>query len=182
MGAVAVAWVAAAIAQPRVLTYLRHDFLGQDTIFHLSVPARIGLITLTTVIVVLWLLALWYGSSRFSSSIAQRSVQRNLPMRLLISFLGFTVNLGMCVGILLIALTAVPQILYGFYQLVFDFLPAQWVITSIQFDPVVRTFSLASVSSLNESITVLTITASVFLVILAWVWTLRLTSRNTQSQ
>ena len=123
---------------PSVWRYLRHDFIDKDTIFILSVPERIGLVILTSL---LFIALMWasLAKSRFLGRLENTSLRYLAPV----------IDLVLVFVMLVCAVAIAPQFLYTYYIVALDGLPLQWVTSWPKATHVLQWVRMSPLDSLN---------------------------------
>lgn len=106
---------------PALAGYLRHDFIGKDTIFTLEPIQQLSLAVLTLTLMLGLLLLNLYQSQVLAGYLIRDASRR---ARLLMAGL---LDMAISVSVVLCAIALAPQILYLFYRQIFPDLPMQWV-------------------------------------------------------
>lgn len=148
----------ATLSHPAVWRYLRDDFIGKDTFFILSVPERIGLATVTTLMFVL-LLFLSIVKSRYLWRYAM-SAQTKFIIPLL--------DLVLTPILLVLAITVAPQVLYLYYVVALGDLPWQWVTRWPESAHLLQLLAMQPIDSLNTMVRGLLLWSMIAGVVLCW--------------
>jgi len=148
-------WFLSLCLQLRVVDYFRFRFYQQDTLFHLSLNVQVGLVLLCVVVIAGFLAIVFYTSWRWAS----RFVGQSIPTLAM----GFLANLVFVVAVLISVAALMPQLLYEYYQL-------QWVIDWPNVEVISAALSRQRIETLNQAITVLTVTSTLVLICIVWVW------------
>ena len=150
---------------PNVWSRISQGYPG-DSIFTLSLPGAVGLIILTSLLVLLLV-----GVSRFKSTWLQRVYQTRsangiamLSLDLLLTTLLFVVGV-----------TIVPQLHYSYYHLLFE-LPHQWIIKPLSVADVWHILRVPEGGNLATHATGLCGWWLLVLVVLSWLRTLQFAS------
>ena len=149
---------------PTAWYYLRHDFLGKDTLFDLSIVGQIGL-ALITLFLIAGLLGLNLLKSRFIDRLAShwssaRSLRSIAPL----------IDLVVTVFFFVAALAITPQLHYLYYMQLFDGLPLQWVGAWPDYSKLHTFVSMNPIDSLNTMMSGLVFWSMLAGVLLFWLF------------
>lgn len=167
---VVLCWCVSACLQFRVLHFFANDFYPNDTFFQLSVPARMGLVVLCVAVIGMALLGILWGAFKASGLFRTFDTQHPHRAPRWVTLCGFVANLAIVLVLLVLLSSLSPQILYSYYQFVFSDLPQQWVIDQPSLAILRLTFGQTPINSLNQAISVVSITSALVLVTYAWFW------------
>ena len=156
---IALAW------HPNVWARLSQGYPG-DSIFTLSLPGAVGLIVLTSLLVLLLI-----GVSRLKSTWLQQIYRtRSVNGMAMLSL-----DLLLTTLLFVLGITMVPQLHYSYYHLLFE-LPHQWVIKPLSIADVWHILRVPTGASLATHATGLCGWWLLMLVVLGWLRALNVTS------
>jgi len=162
---VLVSMLLAVLWHPAAWHYFRYDFVGKDTLFHLSIAGQVGLVLMTGVLIVCLLSAnLW--KSRFLARHGLAFAANNAFKRLTL----LAVDLCLAVLFFVVSLSLIPQLQYLYYMRLFDYLPLQWVGALPDQQRIQTIVSMNPIDSLNTVISGLCFWSMICGVLIFWLY------------